>query len=110
MAESAATPAVLETRRRLLACLTHSFNRTGGKTAAFVPIVFMALLSFRGINIPSRPAQGEQRRSSFTSDGTLPINGIDVGRESEQPLGLKIQRSAESRLKSKSNSNSRGDF
>jgi len=33
-----------------------------------VPIVidfFMALLSFRGFNTPSLPAQGEQRRSSY---------------------------------------------
>jgi hypothetical protein len=36
--------------------------------------VFMALLSFRGFDTPSLPAQGEQRRSSIsTSAGTSPI-------------------------------------
>jgi len=45
------------------------------KTAAFVLIVFMALLSFRGISTPSLPAQGEQRRSSFFNKSwDIPIN------------------------------------
>jgi len=30
-----------------------------------VLILFMALLSFRGISTPSLPAQGEQRRFSY---------------------------------------------
>jgi hypothetical protein len=33
--------------------------------SALVLILFMALLSFRGIITPSLPAQGEQRRSSY---------------------------------------------
>ena len=48
-----------------LECFTHSFDRWRGETAAVVLIVFMALLSFRGISTPSLQAQGEQRRPSF---------------------------------------------
>jgi hypothetical protein len=33
-----------------------------GNTVGVVLILFMALLSFRGITTPSLPAQGEQRR------------------------------------------------
>src|ERR1700685_4045716 len=36
-----------------------------GNTVGVVLILFMALLSFRGISTPSLPAQGEQRRSSY---------------------------------------------
>src|SRR5271170_3934473 len=36
-----------------------------GNTVGVVLILFMALLSFRGISTPSLRAQGEQRRSSY---------------------------------------------
>jgi hypothetical protein len=36
-----------------------------GNTVGVVLILFMALLSFRGISTPSLPAQGEQRRFSY---------------------------------------------
>src|SRR6202163_35725 len=36
-----------------------------GNAVDVVLILFMALLSFRGIDTPSLPAQGEQRRSSY---------------------------------------------
>jgi hypothetical protein len=36
-----------------------------GNTVDVVLILFMALLSFRGISTPSLPAQGEQRRFSY---------------------------------------------
>jgi hypothetical protein len=38
--------------------------------------VFMALLSFRGFDTPSLPAQGEQRRSTYFNIGRdIPIIG-----------------------------------
>ena len=46
---------------------------TGGNAVAIVVILFMALLSFRGFDTPSLPAQGEQRRSSyFNIDRDIP--------------------------------------
>jgi hypothetical protein len=39
--------------------------------------VFMALLSFRGFDTPSLPAQGEQRRSTYFNIGRdIPPLGV----------------------------------
>jgi hypothetical protein len=45
--------------------LPTGLKTAGGKAVAVVILVFMALLSFRGISTPSLLAQGEQRRPSF---------------------------------------------
>ncbi len=45
--------------------LPTGLKTAGGKAVAVVILVFMALLSFRGISTPSLSAQGEQRRPSF---------------------------------------------
>jgi hypothetical protein len=43
----------------------HSPIPVGGEAINVVLTFFMALLSFRGFDTPSLPAQGEQRRSSY---------------------------------------------
>jgi hypothetical protein len=40
--------------------------------------VFMALLSFRGFDTPSLPAQGEQRRSTYFNMGRDIPSGVPV--------------------------------
>src|SRR5215471_2700902 len=69
IAPRASMPAVKQKRSKLADTLSQAFPRAstfvGGKTVSVVLILFMALLSFRGISTPSLPAQGEQRRFSL---------------------------------------------
>jgi hypothetical protein len=73
MAPSASIPAAKQKRSKLAETSSNALPTASiageVKTAAFVLIVFMALLSFRGIITPSLQAQGEQRRSSFFNIG-----------------------------------------
>jgi hypothetical protein len=49
--------------------------------------VFMALLSFRGFDTPSLPAQGEQRRSTYFNIGRdIPTSLSLEATEARQPL------------------------
>jgi hypothetical protein len=41
--------------------------------------VFMALLSFRGFETPSLPAQGEQRRTFFNIGRDIPSRAFSLG-------------------------------
>ena len=58
--------------------LPTGLKTAGGKAVAVVILVFMALLSFRGISTPSLSAQGEQRRPSFFNI-RRDIPGVDSG-------------------------------
>src|SRR5208337_688770 len=62
MLASAASPAVRQKRSKLAptSCQASSMF-AAGTTAVNVVGFFMALLSFRGFDTPSLPAQGEQR-------------------------------------------------
>src|SRR5215831_1492921 len=69
MTPSASIPAAKQKRSKLAETSSNALPTASiageVNTAAVVLMVFMALLSFRGISTPSLPAQGEQRRSSF---------------------------------------------
>jgi hypothetical protein len=52
--------------------------------------VFMALLSFRGFDTPSLPAQGEQRRSTYFNIGR--DNSISYLLAPYQKLGSAVQQ------------------
>ena len=105
---SASIPAARQSRSKLAETSSHALptasDLIGGKAVAVVLNLFMALLSFRGISTPSLPAQGEQRRSSFsTAAGTIPepasaalmmsvrlaVGGLWRTRESGKPVGAR---------------------
>jgi hypothetical protein len=66
---SASIPAAKQKRSKLAEtssmALPTGLRTAGSKAVAVVLLLFMALLSFRGISTPSLQAQGEQRRPSF---------------------------------------------
>src|SRR3981189_577187 len=69
MAPSASIPAVRQNRSKLTETASQALSTApipvGGEAINVVLTFFMALLSFRGFDTPSLPAQGEQRRSSY---------------------------------------------
>src|SRR5215831_12403786 len=81
MTPSASIPAAKQKRSKLAETSSNALPTASiageVNTAAVVLMVFMALLSFRGISTPSLPAQGEQRRSSFFNKSRdIPLESI----------------------------------
>jgi hypothetical protein len=66
IAPSASMPAARQNRSKLADTSSQALPTTPifveGNAVGVVLILFMALLSFRGVSTPSLPAQGEQRR------------------------------------------------